>query len=77
MHMRNAEPFDAQNLFIANKIMRQANRIQPARNRKQQAFETIMANIFSNGTFQKKSGTLYCVNLIICIIPSPKRGISL
>ena len=54
MHMRNAEPFNAQSLFVFNKIMRQANRIQSARNCKQQALETIMANIFCEGTFQKK-----------------------
>ena len=46
MHMCNPQPFNAQCRFIVNKIMREANRIQTARNSKQQALETMTANIF-------------------------------
>ena len=47
MHMRNPQPFNAERFAVLDKIMRQANRIQPARNCKQQAFETMMANMFN------------------------------
>ena len=44
MHMRDAQPFNSKCIAVLDKIMSQANRIQTARNCKQQALETMTAN---------------------------------
>ena len=46
MYVGDAQPFDAQGVFVADEIVRKANRIYTARNRKQQAFETVTENVF-------------------------------
>jgi hypothetical protein len=45
--MRNTQPFNTKCVAVLDKKMRQANRIQTARNCKQQALKTMMANIFN------------------------------
>jgi len=46
VHVRDAEPFDPEGFPVAGKIMREADGIETARNRKQQALEPMTAEIF-------------------------------
>ena len=54
MHVCDSQPFDAKRFAVSDEIMREANRIQTARNCKQQAFETMTTNTICDGIFQKK-----------------------